>query len=109
MRREHLQPPDVNRGHELVGIARCAVRAAFSGATVPPATARAGTSQRDVPTRVRFMGREPRKKSQNLKPSPGIDVGNHHPALSRTTVHALLKQLVGGGFARTLAASTTLV
>src|SRR5882762_7456030 len=39
----------------LVGTARCAVRAAFSGATVPPATARAGTSLRDVPTRVRFM------------------------------------------------------
>src|SRR6267143_5075407 len=36
----------------MVGTARCAVRAAFSGATVPPATARAGTSQRDVPTRV---------------------------------------------------------
>ena len=45
----------------VVGMARCAVRAAFSGATiepfaaglseaVPPATARAGTSQRDVPT-----------------------------------------------------------
>src|SRR5882762_9983573 len=42
----------------LVGTARCAVRAAFSGATVPPATARAGTSQRDVPTTVRFMERE---------------------------------------------------
>ena len=40
----------------MVGTARCAVRAAFSGAifalpsprSVPPATARAGTSQRDV-------------------------------------------------------------
>src|SRR5438034_11423028 len=42
----------------LVGTARCAVRAAFSGATMPPADARAGTSQRDVPTEVRFMGRE---------------------------------------------------
>ena len=42
----------------LVGTARCAVRAAFSGATVPPAMARAGTSQRDVPTRVWFMERE---------------------------------------------------
>jgi len=40
----------------LVGTARCAVRAAFSGATVPPA-ARAGTSQRDVPTKGRFVGR----------------------------------------------------
>src|SRR5438034_4581996 len=41
----------------LVGTARCAVRAAFSGATMPPADSRAGTSQRDVPTEVRFMGR----------------------------------------------------
>ena len=40
-----------------VGTARCAVRAAFSGATIPPAVSRAGTSQRDVPTTVRFMGR----------------------------------------------------
>ena len=39
----------------LVGTARCAVRAAFSGATMPPAASRAGTSQRDVPTQVRFM------------------------------------------------------
>jgi prepilin-type N-terminal cleavage/methylation domain-containing protein/prepilin-type processing-associated H-X9-DG protein len=47
----------------VVGMARCAVRAAFSGATVvpfatglsenlPPAASRAGTSQRDVPTRL---------------------------------------------------------
>jgi len=42
----------------LVGTARCAVRAAFSGATVPPAIARAGTSQRDVPTKVWFVGSE---------------------------------------------------
>jgi hypothetical protein len=45
----------------VLGMARCAVRAAFSGATilpfvvglsegVPPATTRAETSQRDVPT-----------------------------------------------------------
>ncbi|PYL01734.1 MAG: hypothetical protein DME19_00675 [Verrucomicrobia bacterium] len=40
----------------LVGTARCAVRAALSGALMPPAASRAGTSQRDVPTRVRFMG-----------------------------------------------------
>ena len=40
----------------LVGTARCAVRAAFSGATMLPADSRAGTSQRDVPTEVRFMG-----------------------------------------------------
>src|SRR5438093_12919929 len=40
----------------LVGAARCAVRAAFSGATMPPADSRARTSQRDVPTEVRFMG-----------------------------------------------------
>src|SRR5437773_9518688 len=39
-----------------VGTARCAVRAAFSGAIIPPAVSRAGTSQRDVPTTVRFMG-----------------------------------------------------
>jgi len=42
----------------LVGTARCAVRAAFSGATMPPAASRAGTSQRDVPTKARFMPRE---------------------------------------------------
>ena len=41
----------------LVGTARCAVRAALSGAMMPPAASRAGTSQRDVPTEVRFMGR----------------------------------------------------
>src|SRR5438034_208819 len=41
----------------LVGTARCAVRAAFSGATMPPAASRAGTSQRDVSTKVRLMGR----------------------------------------------------
>jgi hypothetical protein len=42
------------RGQEptTVGTARCAVRAAFSGATVPPAAARAGTSQRDVPANL---------------------------------------------------------
>src|SRR5437660_4099760 len=39
----------------LVGTARCAVRAAFSGATPPPADSRAGTSQRDVPAEVRFI------------------------------------------------------
>ena len=56
----HLQFLDVNRGHErlVAGTARCAVRAAFSGAMVPPAATRAGTSQRDVPTSHRFMGRE---------------------------------------------------
>src|SRR5438552_8210371 len=42
----------------LVGTARCAVRAALSGAMMPPAASRAGTSQRDVPTKVRFMGSE---------------------------------------------------
>jgi tetratricopeptide (TPR) repeat protein len=41
----------------LAGTARCAVRAACSGATVPPAGSRAGTSQRDVPTNVRFAVR----------------------------------------------------
>ncbi|PYK97109.1 MAG: hypothetical protein DME19_17430 [Verrucomicrobia bacterium] len=40
----------------LVGTARCAVRATLSGALMPPAASRAGTSQRDVPTKVRFMG-----------------------------------------------------
>src|SRR5882762_7850545 len=59
--------------------------------------------------RLRYGSWKVASTEQNLKPSPGIDAGNHHPALSRTTVHALLKQLVGGGFARTLAASTTLV
>src|SRR5205814_1689095 len=42
---------------KLVGTARCAVRAAFSGATMPPAASRAGTSQRDVPTKIRVMER----------------------------------------------------
>jgi spermidine synthase len=41
-------------GRTRVGTARCAVRAAFSGATVPPAASRAGTSQRDVPTNSIF-------------------------------------------------------
>jgi spermidine synthase len=39
-------------GRAEVGTARCAVRAAFSGATIPPAASRAGTSQRDVPTNL---------------------------------------------------------
>ena len=52
----------------LVGTARCAVRAAFSGAIVPPAASRAGTSQRDVPTNVRFMGRS--RCFQDKIPSP---------------------------------------
>ena len=39
----------------LVGTARCAVRAALSGALMPPAASRAGTSQRDVPTKVRSL------------------------------------------------------
>jgi hypothetical protein len=39
------------------GTARCAVRAASSGATVPPAAPRAETSQRDVPTHFRSIGR----------------------------------------------------
>src|SRR5438552_19155453 len=54
MEMEHLPQLDVNRSHEpltLVGTARCAVRAACSGASVPPAVARAGTSQRDVPNK----------------------------------------------------------
>ena len=57
MERGHLQNPAANRGYERleVGMARCAVRAASSGATVPPAATRAGTSQRDVPTKFRFM------------------------------------------------------
>ncbi len=38
----------------LVGTARCAVRAAFSGAKVPPAAALTGTSRCDVPTRIPF-------------------------------------------------------
>src|SRR5437660_1776243 len=49
-----------------VGTARCAVRAAFSGATMPPAASRAGTSQRDVPTKVRFMERESRATSWEM-------------------------------------------
>src|SRR5438093_4836911 len=48
-----------------VGTARCAVRAAFSGATIPPAISRAGTSQRDIPTTVRFMGGEGRVQLHN--------------------------------------------
>jgi TRAP-type C4-dicarboxylate transport system substrate-binding protein len=38
-----------------VGMARCPARAAFSGAKVPPAAARTGTLQRDVPTYLRFL------------------------------------------------------
>jgi hypothetical protein len=48
-----------NSRHEppnLVEMARCAVPAAFSGGTIPPAVARAETSQRDVPTKVRVRG-----------------------------------------------------
>jgi len=41
-----------NASADLVGMARCAVRAASSGATVPPAVSRAGTSRRNVPTKT---------------------------------------------------------
>src|SRR5947199_5413889 len=58
----------------LVRTARCAVRAAFSGATMPPADSRAGTSQRDVPTEVRFVGRE--KQSQSLCHSHALWCGS---------------------------------
>src|SRR5213082_1079546 len=55
----------------LVGTARCAVRAAFSGATMPPADSRVGTSPRDVPTKVSFTGRE-RAKKQDVSPHEAI-------------------------------------
>jgi hypothetical protein len=47
----------MNRFDGQVGMARCAVRAAFGGVWLPPAVARAGSSQRDDPTDGRFMGR----------------------------------------------------
>src|SRR5439155_25452717 len=50
------RPMDSFEPLNLVGTARCAVRAAFSHATMPPAASRAGTSQRDAPTEVRFIG-----------------------------------------------------
>jgi hypothetical protein len=58
-KRGEISPKQISRFEplNLVGTARCAVRAAFSGAIVPPAASRAGTSQRDVPTNVRFMER----------------------------------------------------
>jgi hypothetical protein len=46
----------MNQFDGWVGMARCAVRAAFSGVWLPPAAARAGSSQRDDPTEGRFMG-----------------------------------------------------
>ena len=49
------QPVYLELMREMVGTARCAVRAAFNGATLPSADARAETSQRDVPTNIRFM------------------------------------------------------
>jgi hypothetical protein len=48
-----------------VGTARCAVRAAFSGVWLPPAVARAGSSQRDDPTEGRFM-------ESSARPRPGF-------------------------------------
>jgi arylsulfatase A-like enzyme/cyclophilin family peptidyl-prolyl cis-trans isomerase len=67
-----LCAPETGDSLEKVGMARCAVRAAYQrrnaslvsrGRTtpVPPAGTRAGTSQRDVPTSLRFMGRENRR------------------------------------------------
>src|SRR5688572_20359538 len=55
-----------------VGMARCAVRAAYQRrnatllfaarvTSVPPAGTRAGTSQRDVPTRLRFIRKNVRR------------------------------------------------
>ncbi len=35
----------------MVGTARCAVRAALGGATIPSGVSRARTSQRDVPAK----------------------------------------------------------
>jgi hypothetical protein len=73
----------------LVGTARCAVRAAFSGAIGVPAiqaltrsarSARTGTSQRDVPTRIKNGG--------TMCPSPFLKRGmrlNKSSALLRFT------------------------
>ena len=84
MERGNLQNLDASCGHEpesKVGMARCAVRAAFSGAMVvtadlvgppvPPATTRAGTPRRGVPTNNWFMGRG---NLQNLDASCGHEL-----------------------------------
>src|SRR5947208_9832832 len=61
-----------------VGTARCAVRAAFSGATIPPAVSRAGTSRRDVPATVRFMGRADLRSQLQLHRYGLGRVNRHH-------------------------------
>src|SRR5438046_9731022 len=64
----------------LVGTARCAVRAAFSGATMPPAASRAGASQRDVPTKVRFTGRDRlRGRRKSCRPDSIAWIGKLRP------------------------------
>ncbi len=65
----------------VVGTARCAVRAAFSGATIPPATARAGTSQRDVPARFMESFDAPRRMHWDHEPLPWPERGS----VSRST------------------------
>ena len=59
-------------GRAGVGTARCAVRAAFSGATIPPAASRAGTSQRDVPTNSIFPAKPLRREIFILTLAAGI-------------------------------------
>src|SRR2546425_11747113 len=81
----------------LVGTARCAVRAAFSGATVPPATARAGTSQRDVPTRVRFKGRGACRRPW-LGPLRGVKFTQNACYFSAMTTNELKNTVFCGGY-----------
>jgi hypothetical protein len=71
----------------VVGMARCAVRAAFSGATiepfaaglsgaVPPATARAGTTQCDVPTTLNTYCRSAGMRGNASPPDSWIPAGS---------------------------------
>jgi hypothetical protein len=56
----------------LVGTARCAVRDALSGASVPSGYSRTGTSQRDVPTILRIRRRKTAAPLRAVYPSiPG--------------------------------------
>ena len=86
-----------------VGTARCAVRAASSGATsgfqarrvlVPPAIARAGTSQRDVPTNARFNGEPPRFVIARWDHEPRRRRGNESLIFSENLASCFIRDLL---------------
>ncbi len=94
----HLYSPWIVESANQVGTARCAVRAASSGASVPPADAWAETSQRDVPTTVGCMERKTPNQFvadfSNFQPNVSLIVSGGHTLL--VLVESELKHRVLG-------------